>query len=76
MKANVSISRDKTHHDATSFKGIGRYKMSERTMLYSVVAANDVHELVSAIREIDTLAFINILKTERLAGKFFRRPKD
>ncbi|MDR2841747.1 MAG: YitT family protein [Spirochaetaceae bacterium] len=71
-----SIIRDKTNHDATSFTGIGRYQNQERVMLYSVVAANDINVLVPEIRKIDSEAFINIVKTESLTGKFFRPPKD
>jgi uncharacterized membrane-anchored protein YitT (DUF2179 family) len=68
--------RDTTNHDATSFTGLGRYQMTKREMLYSVVASNEVQSLINDIKKIDTSAFINILKTERLNGKFFRRPKD
>jgi uncharacterized membrane-anchored protein YitT (DUF2179 family) len=70
------IIRDRTQHDATSFNGIGRYLKTERTMLYSVVAANDVPALISAIKEIDPHAFINTIRTEQLTGSFYRRPKD
>jgi uncharacterized membrane-anchored protein YitT (DUF2179 family) len=70
------LIRDKTHHDATSFSGVGRYQKQERILLYSVVAATEVPLLVTEIKKIDPCAFINILRTESLTGKFFRKPKD
>ncbi|MDR2819627.1 MAG: YitT family protein [Desulfovibrio sp.] len=71
-----ALIRDITHHDATSFTGIGRYKMAERVILYSVVSASEVTALVSALKELDPGAFINVLKTERLDGRFYKPSKD
>jgi uncharacterized membrane-anchored protein YitT (DUF2179 family) len=71
-----TVIRDKTNHDATSFTGLGRYLKKERTMLYSVVAADDVTPLISAIKEVDPCAFINTIRTEQLTGSFYRRPKN
>jgi uncharacterized membrane-anchored protein YitT (DUF2179 family) len=70
------LIRDKTHHAATSFSGIGHYEMTERVMLYSVVSAGDVNPLVAEIRKIDPEAFINVIKTEELNGRFYQHPKD
>jgi uncharacterized membrane-anchored protein YitT (DUF2179 family) len=70
------LIRDRTHHDATSFTGIGHYKMAERVMLYSVVASGEVNGLVAEIKKIDPGAFINVIKTEQLNGRFYQRPKD
>jgi uncharacterized membrane-anchored protein YitT (DUF2179 family) len=50
--------------------------MTERTLLYSVVAASESSKLIIAIKKIDPVAFINVIKTERLTGKFYRPPKD
>jgi uncharacterized membrane-anchored protein YitT (DUF2179 family) len=71
-----ALIRDIAHHGATSFQGLGNYEKASRTMLYSVVSANEVGELVRAIRKIDGEAFINVLKTEQLNGKFYLRPRD
>jgi len=67
---------DKTNHGATSIEGFGHYEKKKRVMLYSVVTANQVKELIPAIRKIDSIAFINILKTEQINGRFYQRPKD
>jgi uncharacterized membrane-anchored protein YitT (DUF2179 family) len=70
------LIRDKTHHDATSFTGIGHYEMAERVMLYSVVSAGEVNGLVAEIKKIDPRAFINVIKTEQLNGRFYQPSKD
>jgi len=69
------LIRDVSHHDATSFTGIGRYKNTERTMLYSVVSSSDVPALLAGIKEIDPHSFVNVLKTDTIIGLFYRRPK-
>jgi uncharacterized membrane-anchored protein YitT (DUF2179 family) len=75
-KEVFSLINEMTHHGATSFTGTGLYNMEERTLLYSVVYATEVADLVNAIRRLDPEAFINIIKTEMINGRFFRRPKD
>jgi uncharacterized membrane-anchored protein YitT (DUF2179 family) len=71
-----TLIKEKTHHAATSFTGTGLYNMEERKLLYSVVYSNEVTDLVNALRRIDPNAFINVIKTEQINGRFFRRPKD
>ncbi|MDR0998610.1 MAG: YitT family protein [Treponema sp.] len=71
-----TLIRDKTNHGATSFQGLGNYEKTGRTMLYSVVSANEVDDLVRAIRQADGKVFINVLKTEQINGSFYLRPRD
>jgi uncharacterized membrane-anchored protein YitT (DUF2179 family) len=71
-----TLIKAQTNHGATAFRGIGYYEKAERTMLYSVVSANEVPSLVNAIKKIDDSAFINVLKTEQINGRFYRPPKD
>jgi len=70
------LIREKTHHGATRFAGTGLYNMEERMLLYSVVYSNEVAPLIKAIHEVDPNAFINVVKTEQLNGRFFRKAKD
>lgn len=65
-----------THHDATLFKGIGCYQKRECNMLYSVVGSDEIRKVVAKTREVDENAFINIMKTEQVTGKFYKRPND
>jgi len=71
-----SVINKKTHHGATCFEGFGSYEKKSRTLLYSVVTASQVKTLIHAIRQIDEEAFINVLKTDQLNGRFYQKPYD
>jgi len=71
-----NLIHEKTRHGATSFDGYGYYGKTKRVLLYSVVAANEVTELIDAIKKIDSEAFINVIKTEHINGRFNKRPRD
>ena len=45
-------------------------------MIYSVIAGDQVKQVTREVRDIDPRAFINILKTDQVAGNFYRRPHD
>lgn len=68
--------KDTTHHGATLFRGTGLYNGKERDMIYSVIAGDQVKQITREVREIDPHAFINILKTDHVAGNFYRKPHD
>lgn len=63
-----------TKHSSTTFSGIGTYESKTRNMVYSVVASDEVKRVVREIHRTDSNAFINVLKTEQLAGKFYLKP--
>lgn len=65
-----------THHDATLFQGIGFYEGTERNMVYSVVSSDEVDKIINAIREVDEKAFVNVIKTEQINGRFYKRPNE
>ncbi|MDR0322717.1 MAG: YitT family protein [Treponema sp.] len=71
-----NLIREKTHHGATALTGKGLFDRQDRVILYSIVYSDEVTPLINAIRAIDPDAFINVLKTEQINGKFFKRPKD
>jgi uncharacterized membrane-anchored protein YitT (DUF2179 family) len=71
-----ALISDTTHHAVTSFKGYGFFGKSERTLLYSVVSAYETAPLIAAIQRVDSGAFINVLRTEQLNGRFYTRPRD
>lgn len=68
--------RETTNHDATLFQGIGCYKEKEKTLIYSVINTEAKRQLIPMIRSIDPHAFINIVKTEELEGRFHNTPND
>lgn len=65
-----------THHSATLMDGVGMYNGTPCTMIYSVVEDSIVRSLTHQVRQIDPRAFVNVLRTEKLVGKFYRRPRD
>lgn len=66
--------RISTHHDATLIEGEGCYEESPRHILYSVVGRGEVDKLMQEIKSIDEKAFINVIQTEQVGGRFYRRP--
>jgi len=67
---------EKTGHGATLIDCFGSFGKNTRTMLYSVVTASQVKNLIPLIKNIDSNAFINVLKTEQVNGRFYQQPKD
>ncbi len=65
-----------THHSATLMDGVGMYNGTPCTMIYSVVEDSLVRSLSHQVRQIDPKAFVNVLRTEKVVGKFYRRPRD
>lgn len=70
------VIKSHTNHGATKFKGTGCYHNTEKTLLYTVVSQDQVHNVTSALRKVDPSAFINVLQTKEILGKFFTRPND
>lgn len=68
--------REITNHDATLIKGIGCYQNKERNILYTVVGRDEVRKVLNCVRESDPQAFVNMIRTESLSGRFYQRPND
>lgn len=68
--------RKTTRHGATIFQGTGAYEHEKRSMLYSVVSSDEVKKAIRIVRETDPEAFINVIKTDQLDGRFYQRPND
>lgn len=64
------VIMDQTNHSATVLDGTGCYTNQEKKMIYSVVSGQEVKSLVRSIRRTDPAAFINIVKTTELDGRF------
>lgn len=70
------LIKDTTNHDATLFHGIGCYEAKEKEMIYSVINTDARRQLIPLIHLVDPHAFINVVKTEELAGRFHDIPND
>lgn len=71
-----TVITETTHHGATIFQGKGCYEQETRSMVYSVVSSEEVKRVTMRVRETDPKAFINVIKTDQLAGRFYQRPTD
>lgn len=65
-----------TNHDATLIKGIGCYEKKECNIVYSVVGRDEVRKVLNRIKQVDEHAFVNMIRTESLSGRFYQRPND
>ncbi len=65
-----------TNHSATLIEGVGLYNGVPCVMIYSVVASNQLRQLTRKVRKVDPHAFINVIRTEKLMGNFYRSPRD
>lgn len=68
--------REITNHDATLIKSIGCYRKKECNILYSVVGRDEVRKVLKYVKETDPDAFVNMIRTESLSGRFYQRPND
>lgn len=69
----VALIKSSVNHDATLFEGIGGYEGAKRTLIYTVVSKEQEESLFHGIKKIDPDAFVNVLETKTLRGKFFMK---
>ncbi len=65
-----------THHGVTRLEGVGGYSNEKRTILYTVISRDEVKKVRKAILNIDASVFMNVTKTEQIAGRFYQEPMD
>lgn len=65
-----------SHHGATIIEGKGSFEHCERNVVYSVVSGAERKKVVRLVKEVDPQAFVNVVKTEQLAGSFYQAPNE
>ena len=65
-----------TRHGVTKLQAEGMYSKSEKTMLYMVVNAFEVNDVVSAAKEADPKIFITISKADKIVGNYYLKPME
>lgn len=60
-----------SHHSATRLDGTGCYSGDNTAMIYSVVSREEAKLLVKKVAEVDSHAFVNIIKTDFINGRFY-----
>lgn len=63
-----------THHGVTHIEGKGCYLKENKAMLYTVVGADEVKDVIHLVKELDPQVFINIVKSEGITGRFYQEP--
>ncbi|MBR1523762.1 MAG: YitT family protein, partial [Lachnospiraceae bacterium] len=65
-----------SNHGSTVLEGEGSYEHCERNVVYSVVSGGEAGRVIAAVKKEDPEAFANVLKTERVIGRFYQRPAE
>lgn len=65
-----------THHGVTRFEGQGCYLKEDKDMLYMVVGADEVKDVVHLIKKLDGHVFINAVKSQGVTGNFYQEPLE
>lgn len=67
---------DYTHHGITRFEGKGCYLKEDKSLLYTVVGADEVKEVIEFVRNVDDKIFINVMKSDSVSGRFYQEPLE
>lgn len=68
--------KELTNHAATVFEGRGEFSGKTKKMVYTVVSSSESGKLEKALRSVDSEAFINVLQSKEIIGRFFKRAND
>lgn len=66
--------RENFMHNSTELVGIGSYSHSEKKIVYTIVGKYEQQQTLDIILSIDPDAFINIMDTQQLVGRFNQLP--
>ena len=67
---------EQCHHGATIIDAEGSFAHEGHKIVYSVVSRAETDPIIKKAKEIDPQAFINIMDTRQVAGRFYIRPED
>lgn len=65
-----------SHHGATILDGEGSYEGHHRSIVYSVVSSAESEKVIRRVKEIDPKAFVNVMKTQQISGRFYQKPNE
>ena len=72
-KAVYDAIYEVTNHSATEFSATGMYSNEGRKMIYSVVSSTEAKVLIRKVMLADPHAFVNVVKTDILMGRFYQK---
>lgn len=65
-----------THHGVTKLEGQGCYLKENKDLLYTVVGADEVKDVIHLVKKLDPHVFINIMKSQGITGNFYQEPLE
>lgn len=65
-----------SNHGATIMEGEGSYEHQERKIVYSVVSSAQSKSIIREVKKADPHAFVNAIKTEQIAERFYQKPNE
>lgn len=65
-----------SNHGATIMEGEGSYEHQERKIVYSVVSSAQSKSIIREVKKADPHAFVNAIKKEQIAGRFYQKPNE
>ena len=65
-----------SHHGATVLEAKGAFSGEDKSLVMSVVAADDTAHIYAICKSIDPGSFIDTISTSRVIGRFYLRPRD
>lgn len=65
-----------SNHGATIIEAEGSYEHQERKIVYSVVSRAECKDIIDGIKEVDPKAFVNVINTQQISGRFYQRPYE
>lgn len=60
-------------HGISCMEGIGGYSKEKISILYAVISSYELNDITSGIVKVDNKAIINVIKTEKFIGNFYRK---
>ena len=72
-KAVYDAIYEVTNHSATESSATGMYSNEGRKMIYSVVSSTEAKVLIRKVMLADPHAFVNVVKTDILMGRFYQK---
>ncbi|MDE6622001.1 MAG: YitT family protein [Lachnospiraceae bacterium] len=65
-----------SNHGATIIEAEGSYEHQERKIVYSVVSRAECKDIIKGIKDVDPKAFVNVINTQQISGRFYQRPYE
>lgn len=67
---------EQTHHGVTLIQGEGCYSHEQKTILYTVIGADEVRHVSHLCKKLDSSVFINIICSKDIKGQFYQKPLE